>query len=73
MIRLIFAAALVVCATAALARSPPGEIRKGHPDPAKREKCQQLARERGFLGGGYAKGAIKPGAFIRSCMLGKQN
>jgi hypothetical protein len=75
--RLMFAAALVlgVAATAALAGGPrpPGPPDgKGPGDPAKREKCQQLARERGFLGGGNVKGGIKPGAFIGDCMRGKQ-
>ena len=68
MIRLILAAALVVTATAAQAQGA-----GGGPDPVKLEKCRQLARERGFLGGGNTKGAIKPRDFIRDCMHGKQH
>ncbi|MBR0870316.1 hypothetical protein JQ633_08110 [Bradyrhizobium tropiciagri] len=37
----------------------------------KLEKCKQLARERGFQGGGFTKGAIKPRDFIIACMQGK--
>lgn len=37
----------------------------------KLEKCRTLARERGFLGGGMTKGAIKPRDFIVACMQGK--
>jgi hypothetical protein len=66
MIRLILAAVLVVAATAALAQQPTGSREK------KLEACRQLARERGFLGGGRTKGAIKPRDFVRDCMHGKQ-
>jgi hypothetical protein len=64
MIRLIFAAVLTVAATTAQAQTP---------NPQKLQKCRDLARERGFLGGGYSKGAIKPRDFIIACMQGKQS
>jgi hypothetical protein len=71
MIRLIFAAALALTATAALAQQTTGS--KGKPNPKKLEACQELARERGFSGGGNTKGAVKPQAFIQACMHGKQS
>jgi len=71
----IIAAALLIGASAALARNPPGppDPNRGKANPALYEKCHALAKERGWLSGGYAKGAIKPGKFIGDCMRGKQS
>lgn len=61
---LLLTPALVSAAMAQVAR-------KGVSNAQKREKCEQLARDRGFLGGGRTKGAIKPRHFIQACMQGK--
>jgi hypothetical protein len=39
---------------------------------AKRERCKQLATERGFKFGVQNKGAILPKHFIQGCMQGTQ-
>lgn len=66
----IFALSLVLTSSefvfAALAQE-----QEGAPNPQKREKCEQLARERDFLGDGRTKGAIKPWHLIQACMQGK--
>jgi hypothetical protein len=74
MTRLVVLASLLVAATAALAHGPPGPPDPNRPkkDPALYEKCHQLARERGWLPGGWSKGAIKPSKFIGDCMRGQQ-
>jgi hypothetical protein len=71
MTRLIISVAtLAMAATVALAQQPVGGKRT--PNPKKLEACKQLARERGFTGGGATKGAVKPWMFVRDCMQGKQ-
>jgi len=37
---------------------------------AKRERCKELARERGYTFGVHNKGAIKPKDFVQGCMQG---
>ena len=65
----LFIAAFVLMAP--LVASAQQGARKGPPNPQKLEKCRELARERGFLGGGRTKGAIKPRDFVIACMQGK--
>ena len=57
MTKWIIAAALLIGASAALARNPPGppDPNRGKANPALYEKCHALAKERGWLSGGYAK------------------
>jgi len=66
MIRLIVAAALTFVVTAAVAQ-------QGTPDPAKLEKCKQLAKQRGFNSGMENKGSNPMRSFVIACMQGKQS
>jgi hypothetical protein len=69
MFRLILGAALAATITATAVHAQQGMGRMKNPQ--KWEKCRELARERGFLGGGKTKGAIKPKDFMRACMHGQ--
>jgi hypothetical protein len=76
MTKLMLAAALLLGATAALAGTkPPGppEHHLHKKNPALYIKCHELAKERGWLRGGIAKGAIKPSKFFGDCMRGEQS
>jgi hypothetical protein len=74
MIRLILAAVFAFGATAAQAQQGSGP--KGTPSPEKLEKCQQLAKQRGFSSGmenRKTSGGGNMRSFVVACMHGKQS
>jgi hypothetical protein len=72
MIRFIFATTLAVALASAAQAQHTGS--KGVGDPAKLEKCRQLAKQRGFNSGMEgAKTGSNMRSFVIACMQGKQN
>lgn len=72
MLRLISLGTMILFATAAAAQQ--GTPPKGQVDQAKLEKCQQLAKSRGFGSGvENAKGGNNMRSFVIACMQGKQS